>query len=96
MSTRPEDELKRNEDGNPRRRMILLITSGLFILAGGVDLLRGEWLSAAFFLAGGFVFFRGKELERWPKAARVIIIIAFAALSVAMLISLIQKAKRGV
>ena len=93
MSTQPEDELKRNADENPRRRMTLLITSGFFILAGGVELLLGEWLSAAFYLACGFVFFKGKELERWPKAARVIIIIALMALGVAMVVSLIQKAK---
>jgi peptidoglycan/LPS O-acetylase OafA/YrhL len=87
MSTRPEDE-------NPRRRMLLLLTVAVFALTGGLNLLSGEWLSAAFFLAGAFVFFKGKELDRWPKAARVILIIAFAALAVAMFVSLIQKAKR--
>ncbi|HJQ33641.1 MAG TPA: hypothetical protein VJ866_15765 [Pyrinomonadaceae bacterium] len=74
--------------------MLMFISSGLFIFAGGVELLLGEWLSAAFYLACGFVFFKGRDLERWPKAARVLVIIVLAALAVAMFVSLIQKAKR--
>lgn len=94
MSTRPEDEKRPLETESPRRRMLMFISSGLFIFAGGVELLLGEWLSAAFYLACGFVFFKGRDLERWPKAARVLVIIVLAALAVAMFVSLIQKAKR--
>jgi hypothetical protein len=93
MSTRPEEESPRDGDENPRRRTILLMTSILFILAGGLNLLIGEWLSAAFFLAGGFVFLKGREIDRWPKAARVLVIVALALLAVAMFIRLIQRFK---
>jgi len=91
MSTRPEDENRPLETESPRRRMLLLVTSGLFIFACGVELLLGEWLSAAFYLACGFFFFKGREIDRWPKLARVLVIIALAALGVAMVVSLIQR-----
>ena len=105
MNTRPEEERTRREgerlprEGRSPRsewerpRAIMLLTAVLFILTGGLNLLAGEWLSAAFFLAGGFVFFKGKEIERWPKAARALVIVVLAALAVAMFVRLVQRAK---
>jgi hypothetical protein len=84
MSTRPREE---------RPRTLVLLTSVIFILTGGLNLVLGEWLSAAFFLTGGFVFFKGKEIERWPKAARALVIILLAALAVAMFVKMALKMK---
>ena len=84
MSTRPREE---------RPRTLVLLTSVIFILTGGLNLLLGEWLSAAFFLAGGFVFYKNREVDRWPKAARALVIVVLAALAVAMFVRLIQRFK---
>ena len=92
METRP-GRGTRPEDEGPRRNTAMLLAAVLFILTGGVNLLLGEWLSGAFFLAGGFVFLKGKEIDRWPKAARVLLVIALAALAVAMFLRLIVKFK---
>jgi hypothetical protein len=56
-------------------------------------LLSGEWVSAAFFLAYGFVLFKGNEIERWPKAARILAILVPVALGVAMVVRLMQRVK---
>jgi len=73
--------------------MLVLFTSAVFALTGGLNLLLGEWLSAAFFLAAGFVFFKNREIERWPAAARALLIIVLVALAVAMFVRLISKFK---
>jgi ABC-type nitrate/sulfonate/bicarbonate transport system permease component len=62
-------------------------------VTGGFNLLLGEWLRAAFFLGVGFVFLKGREIDRWPKAARYLIIVVVVALSVAMFVRLIFDAK---
>jgi hypothetical protein len=98
QGTRREDESPRRGVENPRPeekrpRTLAPLASVIFILAGGLNLLSGEWLSAAFFLAGGFVFFKGREIERWPKAARALLIIVLAALAVAMFVTLTFKMK---
>jgi hypothetical protein len=77
----------------PRQRGIVLLTAICLFAVGGFDLLLGEWLSAAFFVAGGFVFLKGREIERWPKAARYLITFALAALAVAMFVKLILQLK---
>jgi hypothetical protein len=86
--------LQTRPTGNqPRQRGILLLTAVIFFVTGGFNLLLGEWLRAAFFLAGGFVFLKSREIDRWPKAARYLVIVVFAALSVAMFVRLIFDAK---
>lgn len=92
-SVRREAESARREDENPRRRATLLLASVTFILTGGLNLLLGKWLSAAFFFAGGFFFYKGKEIDRWPKAVRALVIIALAALGVAMVVNFIVEIK---
>jgi hypothetical protein len=87
MQTKPGD------DEHPRARSIMLLTAACFVLVGGIDLLLSEWLSGVFFLFGAFFFLKGRDIGRWPKAARVLILLAFAALAVAMFVSLIIKFK---
>jgi hypothetical protein len=64
-----------------------------FSVAFVFHLLRGRWVSAAFFLAVGFLFLKGDEIDRWPKAARYLLILVYAALAVGMLVNLIFDIK---
>jgi predicted small integral membrane protein len=86
METRPADE-------QARPRGIALLTAVCLFAVGGVNLLLGEWLTTAFYLVGGFAFLKGREIERWPKAARYLFTIALAALAVAMFVKLIFQLK---
>ena len=90
---RPEAEGTPRDGESPRRRSLVILTAVIFALNGGIYLFSGEWVSAAFFLAVGFFFYKGKEVERWPKAARVVAVVALAALGVAMLVRLVQRLK---
>jgi hypothetical protein len=86
METRPDDDA-------PRASGLSLLTAVIFFVAGGFNLLLGEWLSATFFLVGGFIFLKGREINRWPKTARYLVTIALAALAVAMFVKLILDLK---
>jgi hypothetical protein len=73
----------------------MVLTAAIFFLAGGLNLLLAKWLDAAFFLAGGFVFLKGREMERWPRAVRYLFIVALAALAAAMFLKLFLDLKAG-
>ena len=104
MNTQPEELTRRGdarvrgegvspraEEGRPRTLRLLMPVP--FLLSCGLDLMAGEWLTAAFYLAAGFFLFKGRDIERWPKAARAVAVLAFAALCVAAFVRLIQRAK---
>ena len=76
--------------GGPSRAHRAVWLAG-FAVAFAVNLLRGRWLTAAFFLAVGFVFVKGREIDGWPKAGRYLFILVYAALAVWMLVELIQE-----
>ena len=82
------------DDGGGRRsRVLRAVWLVGFAVAFAVNLVRGRWLTAAFFVAVGFVTLKGRELDRWPKAALYLFILIYAALAVAMLVQLIQDLK---
>jgi hypothetical protein len=93
METRPTEEQPRPVDDQPRPNVLVLLTAITMFLAGGFNLLLGEWLSATFFITGGFIFLKGREIERLPKAARYLVTLALALLAVAMFVKLIFQLK---
>ena len=58
-----------------------------------IHLLRGRWVTAAFFVATVFLFLRGRDIDRWPKPRRYLAIAVYAALAVAMLVELLWQLK---
>ena len=82
--------------GRPRERTFTLLAVGSFFLLAALNLLRGEWLGAAFFLSGGLVFLERRRVDRWPKPARYLVTLALAALAVAMFVRLVMRARGGV
>ena len=83
-------------DGQPRMRAYTTLMGVLFFLLAGANLLNRDWLIGALFLLGGFAFLKGREIDRWPKAARYLIVIAAVALAVAVLVRIVLRIKAGV
>jgi hypothetical protein len=88
---RHEGESPRTEEGRPRTARLLMLVPSLLLVV--INLLDGEWVGAAFFLVCGFFFLKHREVDRWPIAARVLLLIALVVLGVAMIVRLIQRAK---
>jgi hypothetical protein len=76
--------------GTPSRVMKVALVVGV-VPALASQLLRGRWLTAAFFLAVGILFLKGRKIDGWPKPVRVVLIIVYAALAAAMFVQLIQE-----
>ena len=79
--------------GGKTSRLMRVLAGAGFSLAFVVNLLRGRWVTAAFFLAVGFLFLKGDEIDRWPKTARYLLILVYAALGVGMLLNLVFDIK---
>ena len=75
---------------SPVLRWVGVVSFGVLFV---VNALLGKWLPAAFFLATVPLFLLGRRIDNWPKAARVIAILVYAALAVAMFVQLIQELK---
>lgn len=71
----------------------MLLAAATFFLLCGFNLYLGKWLYAAFHFMAGFLVLKGKAIERWPRAARYLLIIAYAAVAVAMFFQLIFDVK---
>ena len=82
-------------DGRTRAHAYAKLMAACFFLLGVVNLLNREWPGAAFFLAGGVIVLKGREIDRWPKAARYLVVLAVAALAVATLVRIVLKLKAG-
>ena len=78
--------------GTPSRALRAMALAG-FALLFGLHLLRGRWVTAAFFLAVAALFLKGREIDGWPKAARVLVVLVYAALAVGMFFQLIADLK---
>ena len=80
-------------DGRPRAYTKLMAV--IFFLLGALNLLNREWALAGVFILGGLVNLKGREIDRWPKAARYLLFILLAALAVAAFVRIILKLKAG-
>ena len=72
-------------------RMFLGVAS--FVVLFVINLLRGRWVAAAFFLATALFFLKAKAVDDLPKPVGLILTILYAALAVAMFVTLIQDFK---
>ena len=63
--------------------------SGSFV----IHLLRGRWVTAAFFVATGLLFLLGREVDRWPKPRRYLFIVVYVALGIAMLAEMLWQVR---
>ena len=85
---------RRAEDGGGKTARVLKVVGLAGVAVAFVsELLRGRWLGAAFFLATGLLFLKGREADDWPKAVRYPLVVLYAALAVAMFVQLIQESK---
>jgi hypothetical protein len=82
-------------DERPRSHAYAKLMAGCFFLLGAMNLLSRDWLGASLFLAGGVVVLKGREIDRWPKAARYLVVLAVGALAVAALVRIILKLRAG-
>ena len=85
-----------DDGGRPRSRSYAALMAGCFFLLGAVNLLNRAWLEGALFISGGLVVLKGREIERWPKAARSLVVVAVAGLAVAVFVRLVLKLAAGV
>jgi uncharacterized membrane protein YjjP (DUF1212 family) len=86
-----DNESGRRNDGEagPKTPRWLRVLGAVgFSLAFIIHLLQGRWVTAAFFVAVGFLFLKGREIDRWPKAARYLLIAVYAALAVGTFVTL--------
>ena len=88
-----EGRAAENVGGGALSRAFKALALAGFALSFAFNLLRGRWLTAAFFLAVGVVFLKGREIDGWPKAARALVILVYAALAVGMFFQLISDLK---
>lgn len=51
-----------------------------------INLLRGYWVTAAFFVATGLLFLLGARVDDWPKPRRYLFIIVYVAFAVATMV----------
>lgn len=71
----------------------MLLTAVAFIFLCGLNLYLGKWLYATFNLMVAFFFLKGNAIERWPRAARYLLIVAYAVVTVALFVSLVSDMK---
>jgi hypothetical protein len=69
--------------------------AGCFFLLGAINLLNRARLEGALFISGGLVVLKGREIDRWPRAARYLVIIVVAGLAVAVFVRLVLKLAAG-
>ena len=77
------------EDAEKRQRHIRLL-GWIFVALGVLQLLMGEWLYGAFLLAYALFVLATKKVERLPKVVRYLIVAAFAAFAVFILVRIIS------
>ena len=82
-----------NEGGGTAALARRLLGVASFVALFVLNLLRGKWVAAAFFLATALLFLKGREADAWPKAVRYPLVILYAALAVVMFVTLIQDFK---
>jgi hypothetical protein len=87
-----ESGSRTTDGGGPSRVLRVLAVVG-FSLAFVINLLRGRWVTAAFFVAVGLLFLKGRAIDRWPKPARYLLIAVYAALAVGTFVTLILDLK---
>ncbi|HEX8499848.1 MAG TPA: hypothetical protein VF659_04585 [Pyrinomonadaceae bacterium] len=82
-------------EGRPSRVLRAVGHVGL-VVALVTHALRGRWVAAAFFLVTVLLFLTGRRADGWPKAARVVFVVVYAALAVAMFVELTRDLKASV
>ena len=85
-----------DDGGRPRSRSYTTLMAGCFFLLGALNLLNRAWLEGALFISGGLVVLKGREIERWPKAARSLVVVVVAGLAGAVFVRLVLKLAAGV
>ncbi len=57
----------------------------IFLLASVLQTALGHWLTALFYAASAFLFLARGGIDKWSKPARVLFVVAYVALGLAML-----------
>jgi hypothetical protein len=84
-----------DDGGRPGARTFAALMAGCFFLLGVINLLNRAWLEGALFISGGLVVLKGREIDRWPRAARHLVIVVVGALAVAVCVRLVLKLAAG-
>lgn len=84
-----------DDGGRPGARTFTALMAGCFFLLGVINLLNRDWPAGALFLSAGLVVLKGREMDRWPRAARYLITCAVGALAVAVCVRLVLKLAAG-
>ncbi len=78
------------EDAEKRRGLTRLL-GWIFVGLGVLQLLMGEWLYGAFLLVYAVYLLLMRKVERLPKAVRYLLVVAFAAFAVFMLVRIVSN-----
>lgn len=81
-------EPHRTESAERRRRMTRLL-GWIFVGLGALQLFLGDWLYGLFLLAYALFLLMSRAVERLPRAARYLIVAAFAAFAVFMFVRMV-------
>jgi hypothetical protein len=66
-------------------RGLVRMAVAIFLLASVLQMAFGRWVTALFYAASAFLFIARGGIDRWSKPARVLFILAYVALGLAML-----------